>query len=165
MDVSVSTDGVLPCSVAKGRRNLGMLLIMGSWRGADVPRSGALVGLSLTLLSIQASGERGCGVCGGICLTWNGLKEEELEKALKSLFAASEPAWPCSLPREAGGGVYTCTPAHHTCTPAHHTCTPQMHPLLCSPPPLCPQTLRIGRGPGIQARSGDPTWLLSIQTL
>lgn len=58
-----------------------MLLIMGSWSGANVPWSGALVGLSLILGSIQAPEER---VYGGVCLTWNGLKEEKLEKALKS---------------------------------------------------------------------------------
>lgn len=33
-----------------------MLLIMGSWRGADALWSGALVGLSLILGSIQAPG-------------------------------------------------------------------------------------------------------------
>lgn len=37
-----------------------MLLIMGSWRGADAPWSGALVGLTLILGSIQALGGVGC---------------------------------------------------------------------------------------------------------
>lgn len=165
MNVSVSTDGSCPVRVAKGR-SLRMLLIMGNWRGADARWAGALVGLSLILGSIQA---RERGVWGGICLTWNGLKEEELEKALKSYCLQPVTVHgPAAFP---GKQVEACTPARHTCTPAHHTCTPaylytcthQMQPLLCTPLLLPatprPQRRRMERG---LARSGGPTWLLSI---
>lgn len=72
------------------------------------------------------------GRCGGVCLTWNGLKEEELEKSLKSYCLQPESMrGPAAFP---GKQVEVCTAAHlYTCTAAHHTCTHQMHPLLCPP--------------------------------